>query len=312
VIQWGARPEQRVLVSTLASVANDVEERGFTNPSVIVVGEVVRLRDVLRWYDTKPLFGKRILVPRAAEQAKKTAALIRERGAEPVIFPIIEIHTPPDGAPLARAIGELPRYDWVLFTSVNGVERFFAEVARAGRDARVFGSARVGAIGPGTRDALERRGIIADVMAHEYVGEGLARDVIAHGAKQVLVVRALVARDALPRLLREAGAHVDVVPAYETRPVPAEHGAELRGLFEEQRIDGVLFTSSSTVNGLVDLLGPGAAELLARTVVAAIGPVTSETLHDRGVPVAVLASEYTVPGLLDALEQHFRGGDLVT
>jgi uroporphyrinogen III methyltransferase/synthase len=307
VIQWGARPEQRVLVSTLGAVADDVEKQGFTNPAIIVVGEVVELRQVLRWYDTKPLFGKRILVPRAAEQAKKTAAMIRERGAEPVIFPIIEIHEPPDGAPLARAIGALDVYDWVLFTSVNGVERFFAELARRKKDARAFGAARIGAIGPGTRDALVRHGIVADVMAHEYVGEGLARDVLAEGAKNVLLVRALIARDALPRLLREGGANVSVVPAYETKPASADRAAELRRLFEDGHVDAALFTSSSTVNGLVELLGKEAGSLLARTVVAAIGPVTSATLRERGLEANVAASEYTVVGLLDALEHHFRG-----
>src|SRR5262249_38120375 len=180
------------------------------------VGEVVGLRDKLRWYDRKPLFAKRLLVPRAEHQARETAAKIRERSAEPVVFPVIRIVDPPDPKPLETALAELGAYDWVLFTSANGVDRFFAALERAGRDARALGAAKVGVIGPGTRASLERYGIRADVMAREYVGEGLAREI--GDARRVLVARALVARDELPEALRRAGARVDVVPVYRTIP----------------------------------------------------------------------------------------------
>jgi uroporphyrinogen III methyltransferase/synthase len=305
VVQWGARPEQRVLVSTLGEVAAAARREHLTSPAVIIVGEVVRLRDRLRWYDAKPLFGKRVLVPRAAEQARTTAAAVRERGAEPVVFPVIEIGEPPDPAPLTRAVQELPAYDWVLFTSANGVERFFGALAAAGRDARAFGAAKVGAIGPGTALALSRHGIVADAIAEEFVGEGLAKEVLRRGVRRALLPRALVARDALPALLREGGAEVDVVPAYATRAIGAERAASLRALFDGGGIDVATFTASSTVSAVLELLGDAAVPLLARVVVAAIGPVTADALRARGVRVDVVAEEYAVSGLLDALERHF-------
>jgi uroporphyrinogen III methyltransferase/synthase len=305
VIQWGARPEQRVVVARLADVAQKAREEELTNPAVIVVGEVVGLREKLRWYDTQPLFGRRVLVPRPAGQAERTARALRERGAEPRVVPVIEIAPPPDPAPLESACTRLGEYDWVLFTSANGVERLFAALERAGRDARAFGSSKVGVIGPRTADALARFGIRADRVAEEHVGEGLARDVLAFGTpRRVLIVRALVARDALPTLLREAGAGVDVVAAYETRPSDPESLVEL---VQTGEVDTVLFTSSSTVTATVERLGPRAAALLGKLTVASIGPITTRTAEERGVRVDVTATTFTVDGLLDALERHFQG-----
>lgn len=305
VIQWGARPDQRVLVSTLGSIAADVHREGLSNPAVIIVGHVVSLRDRLRWYDTKPLFGKRILVPRAAHQSRSTAKAIRERAAEPVAFPVIRIEDPPDLRPFQHALANLRAYDWVLFTSSNAVDRFFSALERDGRDARALGGVRVGAIGPGTGHAIAQHGIRPDLTAREFVGEALARSVVELGARRVLLPRALVARDALPTLLREAGIDVDVVPAYATRPIDPEEGRALVDLCAGGAVDVVIFTSSSTVNGVVELLGERAVELLGKLTVASIGPVTTATLRERGVRVDVTASEYTVDGLLGALEEFF-------
>jgi uroporphyrinogen III methyltransferase/synthase len=305
VVQWAARPEQRVLVSTLAEVTDAARREGLTNPAVIIVGEVVRLRNRLRWYDAQPLFGKRVLVPRPAHQARDTASAIRERGAEPVIFPVIEIFDPPDPEPFAAALRNLARYDWVLFTSANGVERAFLRLGKEGRDARAFGSARVGAIGPGTKAALLARGIAPDAVASEFVGEGLARTILERGVKRALVLRARVARDALPDLLRKGGAEVDVVAAYETRRASSAKAAELIRLFSSGGIDAVLFTSSSTVDGVVELLGDYAKELLSRVTLASIGPVTSETVKKHGLTPDVVATEFTVVGLLEALSAHY-------
>lgn len=307
VIQWGARPEQRVLVSTLAEVAAAVQREGMTNPAVIIVGEVVRLRTDLGWFEKLPLFGKRILVLRATEQAKSTAAAIRERGAEPLSFPAIEFTGPPDPEPLRRSVAELGQYDWVLFTSANGVNRFFSALDREGRDARSLGSARVGAIGPATADALRRYGIRADAVAKEFIGEALAREVVARGGRRVLLARALVARDALPQLLRDAGIAVDVVPVYATKPASADRAAELRGIIDSHSADTALFTSSSTVDSTVALLGSDARTLLEKLTVACIGPVTAETARKQGVRVDVVAEDYTVDGLLDALGRFVAG-----
>ena len=192
----------------------------------------------------------------------------------------------------------------MLFTNANGVTRFTRALNRAGLDARAFGSAKIGAIGPKTASALESFGLRADAVADEFIGEGLARAVLAQGSpKRVLLARAQVARDALPDLLRQSGARVDVVPVYET--VSSDAGQALRAEFEDGKVEVILFTSSSTVNAVVDTLGPSASELLAKVTVASIGPITSHTLSDRGIRTDVVASVFTVEGLLDALEAHF-------
>jgi uroporphyrinogen III methyltransferase/synthase len=305
VIQWAARPEQRVLTGTLATIAALARAADIANPAVIVVGEVVSLRSELRWFDSRPLFGKSLLVPRPAQQGLATAAAIRARGASARLLPAIEIREPVDPAPLGRAIAELRGYEWVLFTSANGVTHFTSALSRAGLDARAFGNVKIGAIGPKTALALQGFGLRADVVAEEFIGEGLARAVLSQGVpKRVLLARALVARDALPELLREAGSQVDVVPVYET--VSTDSGAALRGQFE-RRVDAVLFTSSSTVNAVVGALGSGAAEILSGVTVASIGPITSQTLAERGIRVDSEATTFTVDGLLDALERHFSG-----
>jgi uroporphyrinogen III methyltransferase/synthase len=304
IVQWGARPEQRVLVSTLGAVASEARREGFSNPAVIVIGDVVGLREKIRWYDKKPLFGKRLLVPRAVEQARATAKAIRDRAAEAILFPVIQIVDPPDAEPLRKAVAELERYDWVLFTSSNGVERFFAELRSRGADARALGGIRVGAIGPGTGAALESRGIHADLTAREFVGESLAEGVLKLGVRRALLPRALVARDALPTMLREAGAEVDVVPAYATKPVDRAQATNLRELVDGG-IDVAMFTSSSTVTGVADLLGEDAATVLGRLTVASIGPITSATLRERGVRIDVESQVHTIEGLLDALDEYF-------
>jgi uroporphyrinogen III methyltransferase / synthase len=307
VIHWGARPEQRVVTASLDRIAEVALAAGLKNPAIILVGEVATLREHLAWYDSRPLSGKRIVVPRAVEQARETAGAVRERGAAPITLPMIEIAPPPDGARLAAAVADMKSYDWVLFTSSNGVEQLRLELERTGRDARAFGSARVGAIGPKTAEALSRLGIVADVVAREFVGEGLASAVLGQGTpRRVLVLRALVARDALPQALRAQGSEVDVVAAYQTKPL-AGSGAELRRRIEAADVDAILFTSSSTVTSTLEALGEGGAELLRRIVIGSIGPITTRTLQDVGLLPTVQASSYTVDGLLDALEQHFGG-----
>ena len=306
VIHWGARPEQRVVTATLETIADAAAEAGLKNPSIIVVGEVVTLREKLSWYDSRPLSGKRVVIPRAAEQARDTAALLRERGAIPVILPMIEIAAPPDPERLARAAAEMSRYDWVLFTSANAVEQLRLELSRSGADARAFGTARVGVVGPKTAEALLRLGIKADVVAQEFVGEGLAAAVLNEGVpRRVLLLRALAARDVLPDTLRARGSEVDVVVAYETKPLRSS-GAELAARIEAGTADAILFTSSSTVTSTLEALGPAAKERLARVASCSIGPVTSKALVGAGLEPTVQASVYTVEGLLDALEAYYQ------
>ncbi len=306
VIHWGARPEQRVVTAALDQIAAAAAEAGLKNPSIIVVGEVVTLRDKLSWYDSRPLSGKRVVIPRAVEQARDTAAALRERGAQPVILPMIEIAPAPDAARLSRAAAEMLRYDWVLFTSANAVELLRLELTRVGADARAFGAAKVGVVGPKTADALLRLGIKADVVAQEFVGEGLAQAVLAAGVpRRVLLLRAAAARDVLPDALRAQGSEVDVVVAYENKPLKSS-GAELSQRIEAATADAILFTSSSTVSSTLDALGPNGCDLLSRIALCSIGPVTTRALESVGLTPTLQASVYTVEGLLDALEAHYQ------
>ena len=254
---------------------------------------------------------------RAREQAGGTAAQLREEGAEPVVVPTIEMGPPSDPGPLARAVEELAagRYDWVAFTSANGVLRTWEALAASGRDARAFGRARLAVIGPATASALEKYGLRADLVAKEFRGEGLAEDMVrvlaGAGRSRVLLARAARARAVLPMALREAGCEVDVVTAYETHPpAPATLESLVRDL-ETRRIDAVAFTSSSTVDHLCDLLGARAASLLEHARIACIGPVTADTARSRGLRVDVVAAEYTVSGLVHALaETSFRASPI--
>ena len=305
-VQWATRAEQRVVTGTLVDIARRVREEGLRNPAVVIVGEVVELRQQLQWYERSPLFGKRLFLPRPVRQARATAHAIRERGAEPLVIPTIEIVAPPDAGPLQQALQQLEEYRWVLFTSSNGVEHFFAALEQNGRDARALGSCRLGVIGPKTQAALRSFGLRADLVAEEFVGEGLARALIATAPPaRVLLARALVARDALPESLRASGFTVDVVPVYETRTAGAENRERLLQAFEGGQVDAALFTSSSTVLETLALLGPGAVELVSRVTVASIGPITTETLRREGVRVDVSAARYTVDGLLDALAAFY-------
>lgn len=309
VIEAVSLPAQRVVSCTLAEVPLMPPWR--TPRVVLVVGARSTPERQLRWLEERPLFGKRVLVTRARAQAAEAVRALREQGADPVVLPTIEIHPPSDPAPMIDAAQALPgAYDWVAFTSANGVDHLLAEIRRQKRDARVFGGVRIAAIGPGTAAALERGGLIADVVAKEHVGEAFAQavlDAIAEtgSGKRVLVARAEVARDVVPDALRAAGCEVDVVAAYMTRSPPRALLEGLSALLEAGDIDVVTFTSSSTVEHMVEALGPRASELLDKACVAAIGPITAETARARGVRVDVTAESYTTDGLVEAITKHY-------
>ena len=312
VVQSASLASQRTIVGTLADIGEKVRDAAITMPALTIVGEVVALRDKLRWFDVLPLFGKRVLVTRPTGRAAALCQLLRDHGAEPVLAPTIRIVEPESSAPLAEAVRELARYDWIVFTSRNGVSHFFAELARQGGDARRLGRARVAAIGPGTADELGVHGVRADRVPGEYRGEAVAQAILdAHGGDLrglcVLLPRAAVARDVVPDTQRAAGADVDVVAAYRSVPPDAEAVDHLRRVVREGSIDVVTFTASSTVTNLVELLGDGAPEALSALTVASIGPITTETAERLGIRVAVTATEYTNEGLVAALAAHFGG-----
>ncbi|MEQ9319792.1 MAG: uroporphyrinogen-III synthase, partial [Polyangiaceae bacterium] len=304
VVEWISYPKQRVVEGTLADVAERAAAAGLGTPSLLIVGEVTRLRAKLSWFDRQPLFGQRVLVTRPAHQIAPTAAMLRRRGAQPVPFPTIALEPSPDPDRVARAVSELSSYDMVAFTSDNGVQHFWSAIEAAGKDARAFGAALIAAIGPATAGGLTRHGLRADVVAETFVAEQLAESILSSltpGAR-VLLPRAAVAREVLPEMLREAGMAVDVVPVYRT--VTATPKGDIDQVVDG--IDVVTLTSSSTVDSLCTMLGEGAPELLAGKVIASIGPITTATAEAHGLEVTVTATVSTSPGLVEALEDYFR------
>ncbi len=309
VVRDVSLPTQRTRTGALEDLGQLSRDLG-PGPLLLVVGALAAKRDALSWFDKRPLFGKRVLVMRALDQASETARLLCARGADPVVVPTLEIAPPSDEDLVARTVASLASYDWIAFTSANGVEKTWSALLRGGLDARAFGKAKIAAIGPATAAALERHGLMPDVTAKEFKGEGLAAEMQAamasatDGAGRVLILRAERAREVLPDTLRAAGAVVDIVPVYATR-APVGIAETLRGLFERGAVDAAMFASSSTVTHVCDALGDDAARLLAGVRVASIGPVTSETAKTRGIRVDVEAAAYAVPALIDALEASF-------
>ncbi|MEN6566484.1 MAG: uroporphyrinogen-III C-methyltransferase [Veillonellales bacterium] len=307
VISWGTKPEQRVLTTTVGKAAQDVEKHGFKPPAIFLVGNVVRLRERLAWFDRKPLFGKTVLVTRAREQASMLTCRLEELGAACLEAPAIQIVPPESYELLDRNITALPVYDWLIFTSVNGVEHFFRRLWESGRDSRALAKAKVAAIGVQTAAKLKTYGILADVVPAQFRAEGIAAALqgrIRPGMK-VLIPRALAARDVLPEKLREMEAVVDVVPAYRTVAGEVD-GAMAAEKLKNGEVDVITFTSSSTVTNFLALLGPGGAELIGKAKVACIGPITSGTCLKHGITPAVIADEYTIAGLVAAIQQLYE------
>lgn len=307
LVQWGTCPAQKTLVGKLDTIADLALGQGFTNPVVTVIGEVVNLRDKLAWREKLPLFGRRILVTRAQEDASRLAALINGLGGEGYEFPVIAVEGLPDPRSLDQAVGELRSYQWVVFTSANGVRFFCSRLWALGGDARSFAGVKVAAIGPRTNQTLGEFGLRADLVPDEFRAEAVLDALlgqVAPGAR-VLCPRAAVARDVLIRGLREAGIAVEEVAAYRTQSVDQD-AEEVRDLLARGEFDAVTFTSSSTVHNLVRALGEDWRNLLSGTVCAAIGPVTAQTLSEYGLSAAITASRYTVPGLLEALSAYFK------
>jgi uroporphyrinogen III methyltransferase/synthase len=296
-VRWGTRPDQDIVTGTLETLPQLIHEHALKPPATIIVGEVVRLREKLSWYEKLPLFGQKIVITRAREQAGTLAGLLHSLGAEVMELPAISIQPASEHAPLDSAIANLRNYDWLIFTSANGVRFFLDRLDASSSDLRTI-RGRICAIGPATREALEKFHLKVDVMAEQYIAEGLLDALAGYDLKgaTVLIARAAVARDLLPNELARRGARVDVVEAYRTVAPPdlAQHAADVLA-----RGPGwITFTSSSTVQNLVDAIG---SEALRNVRTASIGPVTSATLRKYGIPVGVEASAYTVPGLVEAI-----------
>ena len=262
VIRWGTHPEQRTLITTLGRAAADVKATGMKPPAIFLVGEVVRLREQLQWFDNKPLFGKTVIVTRARAQASALTKKLEAQGAKVIEAPAIKIVPAADYAPLDNAIANINDYKWLVFTSANGVDYFFERLGAAKKDARALANVKLAAIG------------------------------------------AKVAREVLPESLRKIGAIVDVVTAYET-VADCENKDELIEALESGEASIVTFTSSSTVTNLLEVLGDK-KELLNKAALAAIGPVTADTLKKHGYTPAINAAEYTIDGLMTAITNFYN------
>lgn len=304
VISEGTLPTQQVIEGTLDDIARLALAAELPTPAMLIVGDVVGLRDRLRWFDQRPLFGRSVLVTRAMHQSERAARAFRRRGASVVSIPLIEIVDPPEPAAIDEAIDRLTAYDFVVFTSENGVARFMTRLQTLGRDARAFGRASIAAIGSVTADALTPFGLRADIVPSEYVGEALAAAIASRGVTgaRVLIPRALAARDVVPQTLRERGMTVDVLAVYETRRAPEARRAELIAALESD-VDVVTLMSSSTATSLFALLGDR-LDLLSRVTVASIGPITTKTAEAHGVRVDVTAEMSTLDGMISGLESH--------
>ena len=282
-VRWGTRPDQVTIRSTLGEIAgHDIRP-----PATIVLGEVAA--DRLDWFERRPLFGVRVVNPRAREQASDLTRLLREQGADVVEFASIEIGDPADGgAALRYAVERLADFDWVVLTSANGARRFLDAVG----DGRRLAGVRLAAIGPGTAAVLAERFVPADLVPPSYVAESLL-EVFPHGAGRVLLPRAAVARDVLPVGLAARGWEVEVVEAYRTVTPAAEPGV----LERVATADVVAFTASSTVTRFLELAGIERVP----AAVAAIGPITAATARDAGLTVTVEAPVHSLDGLVDAI-----------
>ncbi len=305
VIQWGSTPRQRVVTGTLADIVDRVREAELGPPSIILIGEVVKLRERLNWFEKKPLFGRRILVTRTREQASSLVEALEDLGAECLEVPTIKIRPLEDYQILDQALSELASFDWVVFTSVNGVKYFFERLFVVGKDVRALASAKLAAIGQATAKALKDYGLQVDLLPQEFRAEGLlaAFEKIGVAGQRILIPRALEAREILPQKLREMGAQVIVAPTYQT-VLPEEEAKRAEELLRKG-VDVVTFTSSSTAKNLLAMLGEENKKLLSQTILASIGPITSETLKRAGFLPQIEAQEFTIPGLVRAIKEYF-------
>ena len=296
-VRWGTRPNQEVLTGTLSTLPRLIHEKGMKPPATIIVGEVVRLRDKLNWYEQLPLFGQKIVVTRAREQAGVLSSELHALGADVIELPTIEIRPAADYRPLDGALERLGEYDWLIFTSANGVRFFLERLDASPVDLRAI-RGKICAIGPATREALEAVHLKVELMAEQYVAEGVIEALKGFdlNGSRVLLARAAVARDLIPTELTRLGAQVDVVEAYRT-VMPANLKERAAEIFE-QKPDWVTFTSSSTAQNLMAALGPAG---LDGTKAVSIGPVTSGTLRAHGIRVAAEAKNFTIPGLVEAI-----------
>lgn len=304
LVQWGTMTRQRVVAGPLAEIAERGREAGLSAPVAFVIGDVNALRGELGWFDSRPLFGKRVLVTRTRTQASHLRTLLEAEGAECVEFPAIRVVPVADPSGIDEALARLADYDWITFSSSNGVREVRTRLDALGLDARSFAGVRVAAVGPATGETVRSLlGIRADLVPDVYVSEAVVNELGKQGVegRRILAIRSDIGRDALATGLRELGAEVDEVVGYETR-APDDSGEQARLAFESG-IDITTFTSSSGVDNLVALLD-GSLDLVSQTTVACMGPITAGRAEEQGISVDVVAPERTMTALVGAIVEH--------
>ena len=306
LIRWGTMPYQETVTGNLSNIVEIVKEKNLKPPAIIVVGEVVKLREKLRWFDIKPLFGKKIVVTRAREQASKLVKILEEEGAHVIEFPTIEIVEPEDYSELDRAIENIKKYDWIIFTSVNGVKFFLNRLKYHKKDIRILDGIKICAIGPKTAEIFENFGIIPDFIPEKYQAEYIIQGMLKIGikGKKFLLPRAKVAREILPQKIKEHGGEIDVVTVYETK-MPDTNKAEIIDLLKNGSIDYITFTSSSTVKNFIEII-ENKLDLLKNVKLVSIGPITSNTLKEYGLFPSIEAKKFTIEGIKEAILENIK------
>jgi uroporphyrinogen III methyltransferase/synthase len=308
LIRWGTTSKQQAVTGTLETIIENVRAAGLTSPCIIVVGEVVGLREKMQWFENRPLFGKKIVVTRARAQASDMVAQLTELGAECLEYPTIKTIAPADNTRLDKAIDDLSSYHWIIFTSVNGVDFFFNRLAEKGRDARALGGLRTVCIGPVTAERLKSRGINTDILPESFQAESIIKAFQNEpmSGKRVLLPRAAEARMILPEELSKMGAEIDEIAVYRTVD-DTEHIGQLINQIENREIDLITFTSSSTVTNFKKLIPADRFDaLMKHAAIAAIGPITADTAIKNGFRVDISADVFTIPGLCDAIVRHYQ------
>jgi uroporphyrinogen III methyltransferase/synthase len=312
LVYAGTRPRQRTLAGTIGSLlAQAAGDEAGNEPALLVVGDVTSLREHVRWFDARPLFGRRIIVTRSPERAQELGDALTNLGAEAILAPTFRIGPPDDPEALDRAAASIDRFDWVVFESALAASKFVTTLLRGPRDLRALGRTAICAVGPSTTDELHARGLKADVVLPELRVDGLAPALEAHApvsGRSILVVRPDHERDLAASALTERGASVTDLIAYHTAADPPDSPAAQRIYREllDGRIDAVTFASPSAVRRFAAMIGvEQAGDLLSTTTVAAIGPVTAAAAQELGIRATVVADEFTVEGLTHALVRHF-------
>jgi uroporphyrinogen III methyltransferase/synthase len=313
LIFGGTLAQQESLVGTLDTIVSTVKSPNDRRAGVLVVGRVVGLREHLRWFDSKPLFGRRILVTRPRDQAAEMVELIESLGADAVEAPMIRVTPPDDYGPLDAACAEAARFDWIVFSSANAVDAFMQRLLASPLDLRALGRAKLCAVGPATAERLATYGLKVDLVPSEYAADAIAHEFSAFGALdglEVLIPRADIGREVVGEELRRQGVNVTEVTAYRTTVVDAEREGEpdVYRMLLDRQLDVVTFTSASAVRSFVRAFGAEqVADLLSPVAVASIGPVTAEAASQYGIRTTIMPAQYTVPALVDAIVTHFGG-----